>query len=39
MRSFQWLDMFPDWNRGIERLAEAIRGAAPRRSPGAAELG
>ena len=30
MRSFQWLDMFPDWNRSIERLAEAIRpGARP----------
>jgi formylglycine-generating enzyme required for sulfatase activity len=24
IRSFQWLDMFPDWARSVERLAEAI---------------
>jgi formylglycine-generating enzyme required for sulfatase activity len=24
VRSFQWLDMFPDWEKGVERLAEAI---------------
>jgi hypothetical protein len=28
VRSFQWLDMFPDWTRSIERLAEVIRPAA-----------
>jgi formylglycine-generating enzyme required for sulfatase activity len=25
IRSFQWLDMFPDWERSVERLAEAIK--------------
>jgi hypothetical protein len=29
IRSFQWLDMFPDWTWSIERLAEVIRPAAP----------
>jgi TIR domain len=24
IRSFQWLDMFPDWEMGVQRLAEAI---------------
>jgi uncharacterized LabA/DUF88 family protein len=27
IRSFQWLDMYPDWAQSIERLAEAIRPA------------
>jgi hypothetical protein len=25
VHSFQWLDMFPDWAKSIERLAEAMR--------------
>jgi hypothetical protein len=25
LRSFQWLDMFPDWERSVERLTEAIK--------------
>ena len=24
VRSFQWLDLFPNWEKGVERLAEAI---------------
>jgi hypothetical protein len=27
IRSFQWLDMYPDWAQSIERLAEAIKPA------------
>ena len=29
VRSFHWIDMFPDWEMGVERLAEAI-GPSPR---------